>query len=164
MLLLPYENLTLTTELTADEARERLSEVIDSPKMFRAYWIFAPPPPKPYQGTIAGNKFRIRRIINYRNGFLTVIEGNICPDLMGCHIAIKIKLNSIVILFLLLWVGICLPTGLMSLLEIFKYKTIAPSKCLVQVVMGIVGYVICMIAFKIQARIAKKFLYRVFSL
>lgn len=163
MLLLPYENLTLTTELTADEARERLSKVIDSPKMFRGYWIFAPPPPKPYQGTIAGNQFRIRRIINYRNGFLPVIEGKICPDLMGCHIAIKIKLNRVVILFLLLWVGICLPTALVSLLEIFKHKTIDLRGCLVQVLMGILSYTICMIAFKIQARIAKKFLYRVFS-
>ncbi len=67
MLFIPYETLTITTSLSFSEILCRLDEVVTLPKGFRIIIPFAPPPAKPYEGTISGNTFKINRIIIGRN-------------------------------------------------------------------------------------------------
>ena len=71
---LPFENYTLATRLTVDEACMRITDNVYVKKGFR-FLVFTNKTDRPYEGTITGNCFTITRIINYRNSFLPIIKG-----------------------------------------------------------------------------------------
>ncbi len=101
MLFLPFESLTIKTNLNPDQVRERLSNVIEPPKRFRSSGIFSKRSSKPYEGTISGNRFRINKIINYQNSFLPIIKGKIYPQVISCSINVTLKLHIFVLIFII---------------------------------------------------------------
>lgn len=162
MLFLPFESLTITTHLNPDEVRERLFNVIEPPKRFRSSGLFSKPSSKPYEGTISGNSFRIHKIINYRNSFLPIIEGKICPETMGCKINIKMNMHIAVILFMFFWIGNLLPVSVGFLLAMLTDASMGIAG-LVPLGMCIFGYFLCTLNFKAEARNSKDFLENLFS-
>src|SRR5438270_8356589 len=74
--LLPLEDYILTTRLSVDQVCKRLADNIEPKRSFRFNTLFSNAT-KPYEGEIKGNRFRVSRIINYRNSFLPVIEGEV---------------------------------------------------------------------------------------
>jgi hypothetical protein len=162
MLFLPFESLTIKTNLNPDQVRERLSNVIEPPKRFRSSGIFSKRSSKPYEGTISGNRFRINKIINYQNSFLPIIEGEICPETMGCRIKIKMNMHIAVILFMLFWIGNLLPVSLGFLLAMLTDASMGIAG-LAPLGMCIFGYLLCTIAFQAEAQNSKYFLENLFS-
>ena len=57
MKYLPFENITFSTKLDAEEIIKRISEVVQPNKMFRTTKIFGKSDHKQYEGSIDGNKF-----------------------------------------------------------------------------------------------------------
>ncbi len=74
MLVLPYERLTIETALPIEEAQRRLADAIEPKRAIRWAWSASA---KPFQGTIAGDRFEMSRVIRYRNSFLPQISGQI---------------------------------------------------------------------------------------
>jgi hypothetical protein len=163
MLFLPFDNFTITTNLNPEQVSEKLSNVIEPPKRFRNSGIWAKPPSKLYEGKISGYNFRINKIINYRNSFLPIIEGRICPDIIGCQIKIKMQLHMTVMIFMLFWLGNLLPTALSFIVAMIADNTINPLMGLAPLGMCLFAYILCMSGFNWEAKNAKKFFYELFQ-
>ena len=101
---LPLEDYTLTSKLSLDEIRTRISDNLESKKNFK-FPFFNRNTSKPYEGILSGDTFTINRIINYRNSFLPVITGNISTYLGGTQIHLKMRLAYGVAIFMLVWLG-----------------------------------------------------------
>ncbi|NJS11779.1 MAG: hypothetical protein HC789_16110 [Microcoleus sp. CSU_2_2] len=158
--LLPFERLTIPTTLKLSEVLERLDEAVEPPKMFRMNLLFRRPN-KPYEGTISGNTFKISRIIRGRNSFLPVIEGEIHPESFGCSIAIKMSLYKVVLIFTIYWLSITGSFWILALLAWLVDRSVGPI-FLPILGMFIFGWLLCLIPFKIEAKMTTKFLFNLF--
>jgi hypothetical protein len=58
-----------------------------------------------FEGRVAGSRFKILRIIHYRNSFMPVIEGNFRRDDLGSIVTLNMRLVWPIVLF---WFGIIL--------------------------------------------------------
>ncbi|MCB0631755.1 MAG: hypothetical protein R2824_21465 [Saprospiraceae bacterium] len=101
MKFLPYENLTIRSELTTSELKQRLMAEIEPKKLLRS--PFKKNNLKPYEGNLTGDTFEINRIIHYRNSFLPVIKGRILSDAAGAKVEVKLRLNIMVQIFAAIW-------------------------------------------------------------
>jgi hypothetical protein len=158
--LLPFERLTIPTTLAFSEVLERLDEVVEPPKMFRMNLLFRRPD-KPYEGTISGNTFKINRIIRGRNSFLPTVEGEIHPESGGCSIQIKMSLHKFVIIFMIYWLWTTGVFWIFALLAWLVDRSVGPI-FLPILGMFIFGWLLCLIPFKIEAKITTKFLFNLF--
>ncbi|MCP5093946.1 MAG: hypothetical protein GY943_00175 [Chloroflexi bacterium] len=98
MYLIPFVQLVIKTVLTADQVREILSGEIDTRRLLRLSREH------PYfEGTIEHNAFKMSRIIHYRNTSLPVILGEIRDEIDRTTVTIRMRLNWIVIVFMIFW-------------------------------------------------------------
>ncbi|MEG4945089.1 hypothetical protein QUA82_01955 [Microcoleus sp. F8-D3] len=134
-----------------------MDEVVTTPKLFRVTLPFAPPPAKPYEGTVSGKKFKINRIIIGRNSFIPIIEGDIHPQKFGCYIKIRMSLHKIVLGFMILWLW---TTGSIGMFALFAWLVEPSVGAIFLPILGmfIFGWLLCLIPFKIEAKAAIKFL------
>jgi len=161
-LLLPFEKFKITTTLTFSKVLQRLDEVVDTPKIFRMVIPFGPPPPKPYEGTINGKTFKISRIISGRNSFLPFIQGEIHPQPFGCVIDINMSLHKIVMIFMIFWLWFTGSIGIFALFAWLAEPSVGPI-FLPLLGMFIFGWILFIVPFKIEAKIATKFLSTLFN-
>ena len=154
--LIPFESLTITTSLTFSEVLQRLDEVVTPPKLFRIILPFAPPPAKPYEGTISGNTFQINRIAIGRNLFFPIIKGNIDSQPFGCSIKIRMVLHKIVLGLMILWLW---TTGSIGTFSLFAWFVEPSVGAIFLPILGMFffGWLLCLIPFKIEAKAAIKF-------
>ncbi|HEY9614406.1 hypothetical protein [Allocoleopsis sp.] len=113
MSFLPVEKFTITTNLTPEEVRRRLSEQIEPSQLFRSWPSFG----KPYEGEISGDYFEIKRINRFWRSIPPVIEGKIIPKANGCQIIIKITPplgTTIISTFFLVYVLVMIPSFMSS--------------------------------------------------
>lgn len=158
--LLPFETLNIATILTFSEVLERLDEVVEPPKIFRLTLFKRPA--KPYEGTITGNTFKIGRIVNGRNSFLPVIEGEIHPQAPGCSVKIRISLPKFVIIFMIYWLWTTGSIGMFALFAWWVERSVGPI-FLPLLGMFIFGWLLCLIPFRIEAKGTTKFLHTLFA-
>lgn len=159
---LPFENYVLTTALSPDEVRTRLSNIIAPKKGFRLT-LFKRTTEKPYEGEISVNSFCINRIIHYKNSFLPLIKGEIA--LAGDKTTIKIKMRpaTFVLVFMSFWLGtvalVCLTILVMGVL---RWKQILHSgfspMLLIPYGMLLFGSLLSYFAFKTESKKSKAFI------
>lgn len=150
MLFLPFDNFTITTNLNAEQSIQKLLAAIE-------------PPSTPYEGKISGYHFKINKISNSRNSFLSfppIIEGKICPDIIGCKIKLQMKLHIAMMIFMLFWMVNFLLVAFELLLEMLTDNKIHPF-LLAFMGVGFLGYLLGMIGFNFEAINAKNFLDKV---
>jgi len=159
---LPFENYSLTTNLSTTEIYKRLSDNIEPRKAFR-FSLFNQNSTKPYEGEIYGNTFSMSRIINYRNSFLPIIKGDISMFAGQTQINIKMRPVTFVLIFISFWLGtvglLCVSMLLVGLLQIKQLlKTGFSPMVLIPFGMFIFGYLLTTLAFKAESSKSKKFL------
>ncbi|BAZ39832.1 hypothetical protein NIES4101_57890 [Calothrix sp. NIES-4101] len=169
MKFLPYEGLIIYSQLSQESAIQKLIDVVDSSsnQNFRSSAI------KPYRGEIIGYKFKIRRIINYRNSFLPVIQGEIKSVREGCCIDLKIRLNLIVICFTFVWssplIYLLLMIFIVMIIKLFSPGLVTVSGSIPSnIIFALFGFILfyyCLvtICFKIESTKAKVFLQKLFN-
>lgn len=164
MFLLPSEKFNLKTHLSLEEAKQRLSDVIESPRNIRLTESpSASPPAQRYQGKITENKFKIHEIIYTRNSFLPIIEGKIFPQNIGSLIIIKMRMHHVVNFFMFLWLS---STGILSVLSIIGiiFKDIGFAIfAFIFLTLFIFTYFLNKLVFKTQTKKPKEFLSTLFS-
>jgi hypothetical protein len=160
---LPIEDYALTSMLSIDEIKKRISENIEREQRFT--FVFFRNNTRPYEGTISGDTFKISRIIQYRNSFLPIITGHISSYFGQTLIKIKMRmlLPVVVVMALLLVIS-----GLLSLFLLFgeKSKTqeftrnVLPFDTYFPIpyIMFLAGWLVMLIAFKVESNKSKKFL------
>ncbi|MFA8437036.1 MAG: hypothetical protein ACEPOZ_21225 [Marinifilaceae bacterium] len=151
MSFLPFENIEIKTQLTASQIKERISECIEPKKIFRS----GKKNTKPYEGIITGNRFKIQRIINYRNSFLPQIKGHIIQTTYGAKVEIKMRLNIAVYIFMTFWLG-----GIGSVFLFLLFSSIDDKEFnpLILAPLGMIlfGYVLSTGGFKSESNRSRK--------
>jgi hypothetical protein len=161
MKFLPTENITYKTKLKEDEIVKRLSDIIETEKIFRS-GIFSRGSTKSYQGQIHGQTFKIQRIISYRNSFLPRINGVIERDSDGMAIKVKMKLHTFVIVFLSIWCGGVGLGCLAFLSQVFSNSEFIPAT-LISFGMLLFVYLLTMGCFKFESNKSKMDLQTIFE-
>ena len=156
MLLLPYENITYKSELSAEEAMVRLTSWVDKEAPF---W---PLPKKAYNGDITDNNFKIRRTIWYNGVSLPRIIGSVHSINGGSQIIIKMRLSYITMVilcaFALFMPVVCFissPPGY----KLENLRGTLVANCLVILVL----YLFATIPFKVESYIARRDLKKIFE-
>jgi hypothetical protein len=148
------ERFTINSSLNSELIRRKLLEVVEPPQ--RNIWSFRKTN-KPYEGEISEYTFKIRRIINYRNSFLPVIQGRISSEGMGSKIEIEMRLHTFVFMFILFWLGTVGNISILSFLSMIYERKFDPD-LLIPFGMFTFGFLLASIAFKFETKVAKKFL------
>ncbi len=152
MWFLPYERLTIETNLSPEEVQRRLEGVVEPKKWFR--WPYSRDH-EPYQGTWDGNRFKISRIIHYRNSFLPVIQGEIISRYPGTIIELVMRPPIITIGMVILFAGFALLVILRALGLWLSHgaNVTSYSSCLFPVMVVL----ITLISFKVESTKSRKF-------
>lgn len=159
MILLPYENITYRSQLEPETIAIRLQQFTEPEKYFRFFWDKS----KSYEGVIENSHFKISRIIFYQNSFLPIIRGKVERKMNSTVIEVKMKMKFLVIaLIILVWLigfGIFIKLDSIIILkdELKTFSFLLPA------IIFFFAYLLPMIAFKIESRIAKKFLKKQFE-
>lgn len=85
---LPYRQVELRSELSADAAREALAGHVGE----RGIGFFESGR-CPFEGSVYGSSFDIQRVNNRRNTLLPQIYGSIRPEATGCRITLTMTPN-----------------------------------------------------------------------
>lgn len=103
MKLIPFDHINYTTQLSSEEVKKRISDVLEPRKFIRMKGILASNNHKPFEGTIKNNEFEISTINNKKNQF-AITKGLIKEQFNdGCNIELKIKIRDI--FYLILGIG-----------------------------------------------------------
>ena len=164
---LPYENFIISSRLPLAEVRKRLADNVQPKRTFRLT-AFGNSHGKPYEGQIFADSFSISRIINYKNSFLPVVNGQISTFLGKTEIHVKMRVPTSVLIFTLLWLGI---VGLVCLgiiiMGIIQFNTIAQNgfspMILIPFVMFLFGCILTSAAFKAESKRSRQFLERLWE-
>jgi hypothetical protein len=159
--LLPFETLTIVTNLTFSEVLQKLDAIVEPPKTWRMALRFQKYH-KPYGGTITGNTFKLRRNINYRNSFLPIITGEIHPQPSGCYLKINMNLHRAVLAFMIFWLWTPGSIGVLALLAWSIDRSVGPI-FLPLLGMCIFGWFLCLFGFKIESQKSVKFFSNLFT-
>ena len=153
MKLLPFDNLTLYSPYSPEDAINRLQTVVEPRRSFALFTTRQ----MPYEGWIKDSEFEITRIIRYRNSFLPVIKGSIQTIIGGTNIKIQMKPNVFVLLFMAVWLG---GTGIGFFSPLIPYLTGDQQADLGAVLftggMFFLGYFLIMFGYKSEARKSKQ--------
>jgi len=155
------ERFTIETGLPVDEVERRLASVVEPPVQhvfgIRSTWKH-----KPYHGTLILGTFKIVRLIDYRNSFLPIIEGNIIKQAQGTAIEISMEMHRSVFAFMFCWL---LASGCMGVCAIFSGINTGTLGWvhLIPILMFIVGVAMPVIGFRSEADKSKLFLTKLFK-
>ncbi len=156
--MLPYQRFTITTLFSPEDVCKKLTEIVEPPQPLR---LGRKKSEKLYQGQIGEHSFQISRIIHYRNSFLPIIEGRIQPQRRGSQIEIQMKLNPVVLIFMLAWLAIVGQAALLFLVVLFQEEF--DPMFLIPVGMFVYGLILPLIGFFPEAQKSKKFLIEFFQ-
>ena len=158
---LPFDDLKLLTKLSATEVQHRIESITEPQKVFS--FLYFRNSTKPYEGKFTDHSFEISRIINYRNSFLPVIKGQVSTHLGKTQVAIKMRPNVFVLIFMSLWLG---STGLVCLAIIIgatlpfrhQIEQVFSEGGLFPFSLFVFGYALIIIGYKVESRKSKVFL------
>ncbi len=160
----PFHRLRLETSIPAAYVLQRLQGVV----VPRKWWRFSGSHPE-FEGVVTGTTFKISRIINYRNSFLPIMAGEVHPRLQGgTRIDIEMRMAWLVALFMLLWAA--LPAAIVAAallhVDLGLSKSGGPQHPSLQLfgaaaAMLLFGYMLCAIAFNIEAQRARTLLLKI---
>ena len=148
--------------MSPQEALLRLSHIVGPPQS-RWHAIEAGPARQqrePFVGIIDGERFRIRRRIDYRNNFLPVISGRIAPHATGSRIDIVVKLKPAIAVVMILWLS-AMSFG--AAVAVWQSVQTGQAKGLAALLLLLFGFVLVAIAFVPEKRKALKLLSETFD-
>lgn len=152
MAFIPYQTVTLESPLPPDEFAKRLALLVEPPKMLRWPWD---PSACSFEGRIEGRRFKVRRLIKFqRNSFLPIIVGDIAPSHQGSTVRLVLRLHRFVAAFMVLWIGGVLFGGTSTVVN----RGVAGPEVLFFLGFAALGYLICVVPFRIEVKRALRLL------
>ncbi len=165
MKLLPYEDIIYETKLEPEEVLKKIDNITESetfhkankPILYQTIWYFKNRRHKPYIGSIDENSFNIRRIIDYRNSFNPRIYGTVEKESGKTKVYIKMRLQTLVIAFIIVWFAFIIQFFLGILTTSIKGQTFIPFIFLPPVMLAI-AYAATFYFFNSESRHSKRYL------
>lgn len=153
---LPFERFTLHSNLRPDDILYRLCENVEPERTFRFRGFFFSGNSKPYEGSVdQDGTFSIRRLINYRNSFLPVIEGVVENEGRGSRVKVKMRLNTFVLVFISIWLGIVGIVSVVMLIVAIR-SGVLDQGTVIPLGMFLFGAVLTVLAFKFESTRSKR--------
>ena len=163
MKFLPFDSITFRTKLKESEVLARLKQNVGPNRIFEIRSDYS----TPFRGRITGDRFVIKRKINYRNSFRPVIHGWIEDVFTETVIHVKMRLTIEVIIFMTIWFGAigfaCLCIILVALSDFKKanYSDVIPTFIICAMLIG--GYLLTIMSFNAERKKAKEKLQEIFD-
>jgi hypothetical protein len=165
MWFFPYDSFIIRTKLSKIDLQKILYSIVGPQDLWRSFRKV--PNNKPYEGKIEDGKFKLSRIINYRNPFLPIIQGKISPNNNGNKISITMRPNGFSIALMYIWFVF---GGITKIAEWLLYKmqnrpiVNSPSEgFIIPIPFILLGYGLCMIMYKYEAMKSTTILYEIFK-
>lgn len=156
---LPYESLEYHSRRQAEELVHRIATNIELVREFR-YRHYNRKHAKPFEGSVSGNTFKIKRIINYRNSFIPIVIGQVFSGPTGARVQVKMRMHILVIVFLFVFFG--------SILSFAQIINTTPTEAddmlfglnpvLFPYAIFIIAYTAITLIFKVESKKAKRFI------
>jgi len=162
MKLLPYEKITVKTNLDKTAAIKSLAMVTQKKKIeIISFSKFKPNKDKIFYGRMINDSFSIERIIGYRNSFLPQINGRFQQVQNGTEIELSFKMHAVVTAFMVFWFGI-LTVTFIGMISIATREELLP----IGIVSGmlIFGGIIVVFAFNHELKKAMEALGKVWNI
>jgi len=143
----PFRKFELLTPMSPSRAARALQEITEPPRK----WGWPSSAKRGYfEGRVAGNRFRIHRVLRYQGAFLPIIEGNFRGDGLGTIVTLKMRLARPVTP---IWIGTIL---FLAWSSVAVDSTVAgPFGARMAVLaMALVTYLVATVPFAIEVRIA----------
>ncbi len=162
MKFLPFENITLHTQLPGREVLKRLSQNLEPLDLFPSRFNRTR---KLFEGEIKpNNEFDIRRVIWYKNGFLPRITGKITEEETSTAIKLKLRLHVFPRVFMTFFCSIVFLVLLVGIANLLSSKTLEePGALIGPLIMLILGYGMTIGGFKYESTYAKEYLAEIFE-
>ena|SRR5215831_6830336 len=154
MLLLPFERVTLYTQLHPDEVYRRLAAAVEPVRRFRDPFSRDH---KPYHGKVSPSRFKITRVIQLQNSTLPAITGRIRSEGAGSAIELVLRLKIAIALFITIWLVLA-ATAAVNLVSDALSRGRSPAMALVWA--GIIVFVCTVMqrGFVVESRKDQRFL------
>src|SRR6185369_16396495 len=95
MEFIPYQKITITTDLSKEEVIERFKEAVGT----RPLGVFAKVQQKIFSGRLVDNRFHLSLNKNYRNSWTPEITGTIRSKGKSAELDVILQSNTFVIVF-----------------------------------------------------------------
>jgi hypothetical protein len=145
----PFRKFEFSTPMSTAHAARVLQEIVEPPRK----WGWPTSTKRGFfEGRVAGNRFKIHRIIRYQSSFLPIIEGNFRRDGLRTIVTVNMRL---------VWPAVPVWLGIMLFLA---WNSVAVDSLVAQsfgarialFAMTMFIYLVATIPFAIEARIALK--------
>jgi hypothetical protein len=98
----PFRKFEFSTLMSPARAGAVLQKIVEPNKIFRSPFSRKH---RYFEGRVEGDRFKINRIINYRNSFQPIIEGHFRPESSGTIVTLNMRMIWPVMVF---WGGMIL--------------------------------------------------------
>jgi hypothetical protein len=150
----PYQRLVIHSPFAPSEFVARLQAEVEPLRLFRNPLSRNH---KPYEGGVAGDRFEIERIIQYRNSFVPLVQGQVLAGSSGSRIEVTLRLRWLIVVFMGIWFG-GLAIGWLALMSrVILGRGAGLSIVAVSVMLGF-GYLLLVGRFTVETRKAARFL------
>ena len=152
----PFRKFEFSTPISPAHAARVLQEIVERPRK----WGWPTSDKRGYfEGKVAGSRFKINRIIGYQNSFVPIIEGNFRRDGLQTIVTLSMRLVWRAMPF---WIGIMIFLAWSSL-SVDSHVAGPFSARMLLLGMTAFIYLVAVVPFAIEARIAMKRLLSVLS-
>lgn len=163
MQMLPYEHFTFQTTLRIQDVVTKLKDAIEPRQLVRVSHERRRGQ-KLYEGKVEGDDFSAYPLTSYQKSFVPVIQGKITQAMGGCSITITLRPNTVLLLFMALWVGSLGFAFLSALWRVVESVLIQAAPPLLQLVISgsmlILGYGLLNASYQKEAERSKSFFRR----
>jgi hypothetical protein len=145
----PFRKFKFSTRMSTAHAARVLEEIVEPPRK----WGWPTSAKRGYfEGRVAGNRFKINRIIQYQNSFRPIIDGNFRRDGLATMVTLNMRLAWPIVP---VWFGIILFLGWSS---VAVHSRLAGPFAARMFLLGMTLfiYLVATIPFAIEVRIAMK--------
>jgi hypothetical protein len=145
----PFRKFEFSTPMSTAHAARLLEEIVEPPRK----WGLPTSAKRGYfEGRVAGSRFKIHRIVYYRNSFIPIIRGNFRRDGLGTMVTLNLRLVWPVVP---VWLGIILFLGWSSI-AVDSHLAGSFGIRVLLLGMALLIYLVATIPFAIEVRIAMK--------
>lgn len=119
MKLIPSDKIEILTILSYKEVRKVLTDNIRPKRVFKIGFNQSKGK-ELFEGEFKQDTFDIQRIISGRNSFLPQIKGEIQSDISGTRLVLDLKINTFVVVFMIIWLTFVLFGFVMGIIGVIN--------------------------------------------
>jgi len=157
-LLFPYRRVELLSPLGTEQVMRALSGAVGPPSRYPFESTGFP-----FEGSVTGQEFEIYRVINYRNSFRPRIRGNVTSQAAGSRISLSMALHPLTMAILAVWFGGVFSIGSVVTLAALSGSVEREPATFIPAGMLLFGWLLTIVAFGLEARIAERSLTALFE-